>query len=167
MKVFYGAAIQGDKDRKERAATHLSLIKAIKDHGFDVAFDKARGGMLVETAVLLDKWLESLGKVSAAKHVRNKLIDTIEGDIDAAVFEVSVPSLGTGIEIAHAYLRPRLGKQEIPILLLHQQDYWGGRLSSMIRGADQEMANVQLAEYRDLDQAKQILASFLDRAKKD
>ena len=36
--------------------------------------------------------------------------------IDAAVFEVSTPSLGTGIEIAHTYLRPRLGLPAIPML---------------------------------------------------
>jgi len=36
------------------------------------------------------------------------MIEGVEGDIDTAVFEVSTPSLGTGIEISHVYLRPRM-----------------------------------------------------------
>jgi hypothetical protein len=32
------------------------------------------------------------------------MIETIEGNITAAIFAVSTPSLGAGIEIAHSYL---------------------------------------------------------------
>ena len=52
------------------------------------------------------------------------MIELIEGDIDAAIFEVSTPSLNTGIEIAHAYLRPRLGLMAIPVFALYQKNYW-------------------------------------------
>jgi hypothetical protein len=41
-------------------------------------------------------------------YVRNKMIEGIESDIAAAVFKISTPSLGTGVEIAHTYLRPRM-----------------------------------------------------------
>ena len=62
------------------------------------------------------------------------MIGFIEGDIDSAVFEVPTPCLGTGIEIAHAYLRPRLGLPAIPVIALYQRDYWPNNLSTMIRG---------------------------------
>jgi hypothetical protein len=55
--------------------------------------------------------------------MRNKMIEAIEGEIKAAIFEVSTPSLGTGIEIAHAYLRLRLGLSRIPLLALYEKDY--------------------------------------------
>ncbi len=70
--------------------------------------------------------------------IRNKMIEFIEGDIDAAVFEVSTPSLGTGIELAHAYLRPRLGLPAIPVIALYQKNYWPNNLSTMIRGINQD-----------------------------
>jgi len=59
---------------------------------------------------LLEKSLGPLQPPGVARTVliRNKMTEFIEGDIDAAVFEVSTPSLGTGIEIAHAYLRPTI-----------------------------------------------------------
>jgi hypothetical protein len=36
---------------------------------------------------------------------------------------VSTSSLGTGIELAHAYLRPGLGLPAIPVIALYQEDY--------------------------------------------
>ena len=36
MKIFYGAAIQGAKNRKERAEVHQFLINIIKEQGFEV-----------------------------------------------------------------------------------------------------------------------------------
>ena len=68
--------------------------------------------------------------------------------IEAAVFEVSTPSLGTGIEIAHAYLRPRLGLPAIPVIALYQKDYWPNNLSTMIRGITRdEVSNFMLKVY--------------------
>ena len=76
------------------------------------------------------------------------MIELIEGDIDAAVFEVSTPSLGTGIEIAHAYLRPRLGLTAIPVFALYQKNYWPNNLSTMIRGITKdEVADFVIQEY--------------------
>ena len=82
--------------------------------------------------------------------IRNKMIEFIESDIHAAIFEVSTPSLGTGIEIAHAYLRPRLGLPAIPVLALYQKDYWPNNLSTMIRGITRDaVPNFVVKEYDD------------------
>ena len=65
--------------------------------------------------------------------------------IDAAIFEVSTPSLVTGIELAHAYLRPKLGLTEISVMALYQKDYWPNNLSTMIRGiTSDEVSNFML-----------------------
>lgn len=86
----------------------------------------------------------------------------VEGNIDAAVFEVSTPSLGTGIEIAHAYLRPRLGLPSIPILALYEKGYWIHNLSSMVRGLDQDQfPTLSIKEYEDLAEAQARLSEFL------
>ena len=92
------------------------------------------------------------------------MIEGIEGNIIAAVFEVSTPSLGTGVEIAHAYLRPRLGLSTIPILALYEKDYWPNKLSTMIRGiSDKELPNFILKEYENISDAERIINEFLKK----
>jgi hypothetical protein len=90
------------------------------------------------------------------------MIEAIEGDILAAIFEVSTPSLGTGIEIAHAYLRPRLGLPLVPVLALYQKEYWPNNLSTMIRGiSPKQVPHFSVKEYTSLDEAKHIINDFL------
>ena len=88
----------------------------------------------------------------------------VEDDIDAAVFEVSTPSLGTGIEIAHAYPRPRLGLPEIPVIPLYQKNYWPNNLSTMIRGITaNEVSQFVLKEYDVPDDAEEFISELLGR----
>lgn len=136
MKIFFGAAIQGASNREKRAAVHRLIIDAIKSCDCEVISEHATGKDYDATAKLLGQTLGMLPPQGMERTVfiRNKMIEFIEGDIDAAIFEVSTPSLGTGIEIAHAYLRPRLGLPEIPVIALYQKDYWPNNLSTMIRG---------------------------------
>ncbi|MHC4170666.1 MAG: hypothetical protein ACYSWQ_27330 [Planctomycetota bacterium] len=163
-KVFYGSAIQGAKDRAERAHINKALIECIKHEGYTVAFEHTCGRTVEETAELLGKAVGPLPPVGIERtiYVRQKLIEAVEGGIAAAIFEVSTPALGTGIELAHAYLRPRMGLPEIPILLLYQEGYWPNNLSSMVRGISAEEAPaLNLKQYKDLDEAKACIAQFL------
>ena len=163
-KVFYGAAIQGAKDRTERAHINRALIECIKHQGYTVAFEHTCGRTMEETAELLGKAVGPLPPVGIerTRYVRRKLVEAVESDIVAAVFEVSTPALGTGIELAHAYLRPRMGMPEIPILLLYQKGYWPNNLSSMVRGISAEEApSLNLKQYNDLEEAKACISQFL------
>jgi len=82
--------------------------------------------------------------------------------IEAAVFEVSTPSLGTGIEITHAYLRPRLGLPEIPVIALYQKGYWPNNLSTMIRGITRdEVSNFMLKVYDEPSNAGKFIPELL------
>ena len=162
--VFYGAAIQGASDRGERAHVSRALIECIKQEGYTVAFEHTCGRTVEETAELLSKAVGPLPPVGIerTRYVRQKLIEAVEGDIAAAIFDVSTPALGTGIELAHAYLRPRMGMSEIPILLLYQKGYWPSNLSSMVRGiSNEEAPAVNLKEYEDLEQAMTYVSQFL------
>ena len=166
-KVFYGAAIQGNEDRALRQHVHLRFIETIKASGFTIVSEHATGGDFDETAALLKDSLGTLPPVGAVRttFIRNKMIELVESDIDAAVFEVSVPSLGTGIELAHAYLRPRFGLTEIPILGLYEKDFWPNQLSSMVRGLCQERyPNFHLATYDSPEEACRKIAGFLKAA---
>ena len=164
MKVFYGGAIQGNWDRSVRRHVHQSLIEEIKGVGCSIVSEHAKGSDFDDTAGLLVGTFADLPPKGPERtiFVRNKMIELIESDISAAIFEVSVPSLGTGVEIAHAYLRPRLGLSEIPLLALYEKGFWPSKLSSMISGLSREQyPNFQLMEYASLDEATALLKEFL------
>jgi len=170
MKIFFGAAIQGAHNREERAAVHRLIINAINNCGCEVVSEHTTGKDYDSTIQLLEKRLGSLPPKGLERtiFIRNKMIELIEGDIDAAVFEVSTPSLGTGIEIAHAYLRPRMGLPEIPVVALYQEDYWPNNLSSMIRGIPADEApNFVLKVYNDPTDAEEFMPELLQGIKKE
>jgi hypothetical protein len=164
MKVFYGAAIQGAKNRKERSKVHQFLINTIKKQGFEVFTEHTTGKSYKEAIEKLEQAIGPIPKNNTDRriYVRNKMIEAIEGDIKAVVFEVSTPSLGTGIEIAHAYLRPRLGLSTVPVLALYEKDYWPNKLSTMIRGiSTEDVPHFTLKEYKDFEEGKKSLNEFL------
>jgi hypothetical protein len=166
--VFYGAAIQGSKDRKERSQVHEFFIKTIQKQDYKVYTEHTTGKTYEEAIQKLEQAIGPLPKDEQQRkiYVRNKMIEAIEGDIRAAIFEVSTPSLGTGIEIAHAYLRPRLGLPLIPVLALYEKDYWPNKLSTMIKGISKEnVPHFSLKEYEDFDDIKIILSEFLHNLK--
>jgi hypothetical protein len=166
MKVFYGAAIQGAENREKRANIHKFIIDTIKKQGFEVYTEHTTGRTYNEAIKKLE---QSIGKMPEDDlqrriFVRNKMIEGIESNIKAAVFEVSTPSLGTGVEIAHAYLRPRMGLKEIPVLALYEEDYWPNKLSTMIRGISrEELHNFNLVEYSGIYDVEKIIQKFFSK----
>ncbi len=165
MRIFYGSAIQGAKDRGERAHIHRALIEVVKSGGHEVISEHTTGRSKEEAAELLEEAIGPLPPLGIERtiYVRRKMIEAIEGDIGAAIFEVSTPSMGTGIEVAHAYLRPKMGLIEIPILSLYQRDHWPNNLSSMVRGITrEEIQKFHQKEYTDLEDAKSCVLEFLN-----
>ncbi len=165
MKVFYGAAIQGAKNRKERADIHKTIIDTIKKNKFKVYTEHTTGKTYEEAIEKLEESIGVLPKEEKKRriYVRDKMIEGIEGDIKGAVFEVSNPSLGTGVEIAHAYLRSRMGLPKIPILCLYEKNYWPNKLSTMIQGiSENKVQDFYLEEYTDINDLKEKTEKFLE-----
>ena len=165
MKIFFGAAIQGAENRRQRAQVHQVIIDAIKNFGGTVISEHTTGSDYDNTIALLENSFGPLppkGKERTV-YVRKKMTELVEGDIDAAIFEVSTPSLGTGIELAHAYLRPRMGLQVIPVIALYQKDYWPNKLSSMIKGiTTEELPHFQLYEYAEPEDAYEFIPVLIE-----
>lgn len=164
MKIFYGAAIQGARNREERAEVHRILIEAIKKEGCEVVSEHTTAKSKEEAATILERSIGPLPSpgIERGRYVRKKMIEAVESNILAAIFEVSTPGLGTGIEIAHAYLRPRLGLKEIPILALYEKNYWPNNLTTMIRGITKdEVQSLQVKDYTGLEDAKSYIKEFL------
>lgn len=165
MDVFYGGAIQGAQNRKERADVHQYIINKIKKLGYHVLTEHTTGTSYAEAINRLEESIGPLPKdeLLRRQYVRDKMIQFVEGDITASVFELSIPSLGTGIEFAHAYLRPKIGLSEIPVLGLYQKDYWPNKLSTMIRGLTKKTApQVTIYEYESIEDAEQYLENFFN-----
>ena len=167
MKVFYGAAIQGRGDRKERADINRMLIETIKNSGNDVVTEHTAAETYEDAVEMLEMAFGKLPKDPQERTNANRtnIIDALSGDVDAAIFDVTVPSLGTGIEIAHAYIRPKLGLKEIPILLLYNKSY-GAELSGMVRGMSKaELPNVVMMEFSTPEEAQGIIKAFFEEIK--
>lgn len=167
MKVFFGSAIQGAPDRDMRRDINTRIILCIKERGHTVLAEHTTGRDADEVAQLLEAAIGSLPPkgIERTRYVRAKMIEFVESrDLGAAVFEVSLPSTGTGDEVAHAYLRPRLGLPAIPILLLYQAEFWKNGLSTMIRGLPpDELPNVGVYDYTDLAVLDALVDGFLAR----
>ena len=166
MKVFYGSAIQGNTDADNRQPIHKAVIGAIKESGCDVLTEHTTEPGYENRMQLLESALGTLPPKGPdrTKFIVNQLIQMVEEVAEAAVFELSVPSLGTGIEFAHAYLRPRLGKSEIPLLVLYEKNFWPNDLSRMVRGAHFEYPErIQLREYQQEREAAQFVQEFLGK----
>lgn len=164
MKVFFGAAIQGVRERGTRSSVYYALIECIKGEGHVICSEHSTGFNHVQIQQKLENAIGPLPKNDTERrtYVRNKMIEALEGDIYAAIFEVSVPSLGTGVELAHAYLRPRMNLPPVPILALYEKDYWPNELSTMIRGITKEtVPNFTLKEYSDIPEATKLIREFL------
>ncbi len=156
LRIFYGAAIQGAAERSDRAHINSDIIESIKSFGFNVITEHTTGMDFDDTANKLEASIGPLPPVGRERtiFIRNKMIQFVESDIRAAVFEVSTPSLGTGIEIAHAYLRPRMGLQAVPVIALYQNGFWPNKLSAMLNGITEEaVPHFHLIRY---DAAKDI-----------
>jgi hypothetical protein len=140
------------------------FINTIQNQGYKVYTEHTTGKTYEEA---IQKLEQAIGPIPKDEHqreiyIRNKVIEAIEGDIKAVIFEVSTPSLVTGIEIAHAYLRPRIGLSLIPILALYEKDYWPNKLSTMIKGISKEtVPHFTLKEYKNLEDGKKIINEFL------
>lgn len=166
MKVFFGSAIQGAPERGLRREINSRIISLIKERGHTVLAEHTTGRDVAEVAELLEAAIGPLPPqgIERIRHVRDKMVGALESDLDAAVFEVSLPSTGTGIEVAHAYLRPRMGLPDVPILLLYQKEYWKSGLSTMVRGLPfDQLSNVELHDYEDQSELDGLISDFLGR----
>lgn len=166
-RIYYGAAVQGAIEFGNRADINRLLVGTIKAEDFTVVSEhNVIGRSKEETRKILEGAIGPLptSKKERHSHIRNKALELVEGDICAAIFEVSVPSHGVGVELTHAYLRPRRGLSRIPILALYENGYWPNDLSCMIGGIQEgEVPLFELYEYENLDDVTRYIKRFLQK----
>jgi len=168
-EIFYGAAIQGAVDRAERAPIHKRAIQVIQEEGFRVLSEHTSGETKEKTALLLK---EAIGEVpegmSRKSFIRRAMLGFIDSHLNGIVFEVSIPSTGTGIEIGYACTRAQRGLLAVPILALYQTDYWPSGLSTMVNGIEEdELPNFNLVQYKDIFDMENSIRKFLGSLRND
>jgi nucleoside 2-deoxyribosyltransferase len=140
MKIYFACSIVGG--RQDEAA-YQKIVDALLSDGHEVPTAMNAGS----------GWRTMEGSPDPNEVYRRDTAWIDESQI--VVAEVSTPSHGVGYEVSYALDR---GK---PVLCIYRR---GVNVSKMLTG--NTMAGIQVAEYRDLDEAHQIVRDFILRAEK-
>lgn len=145
MKIYFCGSIRGGRDHQE---IYFDLIKHIQTFG------------QVLTEHVGCKELDSNGKVTTDTALTDKEIHDRDiswlNESDFVVAEVTMPSLGVGYELGHAYL---LNK---PTLCLFR-DGCDKNLSAMIGGAVGSKSPITVKHYTAVNEAKEEISVFLNK----
>ncbi|MCH8328185.1 MAG: nucleoside 2-deoxyribosyltransferase [Candidatus Marinimicrobia bacterium] len=134
MKIYFSASMSGGRDQ---AHLYPAIIEALQ----------AKGEVL--TAFVGDQGMTQMGETDMAPdEIYKRDIDLIT-QCHMMVADVTVPSLGVGVEIAHAR---QLGK---PVLALFQLKE-GRRLSAMIEGD----SNITVQKYYSIIEAREAIYEY-------
>jgi nucleoside 2-deoxyribosyltransferase len=138
MNIYFACSITGGR---EFEPVFQAMVKAM-----------LADGHIVPTARLADTDVRELETIVSPEDVYARDVAWIRG-ADVLVAEVSTPSHGVGYEIGLAL---GLGK---PVLACHRRDR---KISKMISGNPD--LNLTIRQYETMDEAIQVVRSFLLRA---
>ncbi len=165
-KVYYSGSIRGIANSDPNFA--WNLVQHMINNGANVLDEHVGARNREEMAEIFYKRSGiEIGaiedKKEKAKVARRQDLKWDEED-DYLVALVTSPSLGVGIEIQHAILKPRLGLNKTPILfLVDRKVVDADMLSNMVTGIDSEAENVdyEIGIYENEEDAKRIITEFL------
>jgi len=136
MRIYFSGSMSGGRDL---AHLYPHIIDHLKKYGE------------VLTEFVADPRHTQLGEQQLTPQAVYRRDIALIDRCDVLVAEVTVPSFGVGVEVAHA------GMQGKPVLALYQPAE-GRRLSALISGDP----NVTVAEYRTLEEAKVAVERFFN-----
>ena len=163
LKIYYSGSMNGAPEPDPEFA--WKLVQYMIQNGADVPSEHVSARTLQEREEIIarrsGKTIEQLkSNPPSDSNIYTQDLEWVD-QATHLVALVNGPSLGVGMEIEHAILKPRLGLNETPILCLVQQDI-RPRLSRMVSGISlQKAPNFQLRTYQNLDQAQQHIFDFL------
>ncbi len=134
MRIYFSASMSGGRGQ---AHLYPGIIAALREHGE------------VLTEFVGDPSVSRMGESAlSAEAIYARDIALVDRS-DVVVADVTVPSFGVGVEIAHA------GHTGKPVLALHQPQE-GRRLSAMLAGDP----NVTVAAYQSLAEAQKAITDY-------
>mgnify|MGYP001050179425 CR=1 FL=1 len=141
MKIYFACSISGGRQDE---GNYQHLVRTLQRLGADVP-----------TAHIAETGIEIIDGQEDPLDIYQRDVDWIE-DSDLLIAEVSTPSHGVGYEIGYALF---LGKPVLCLFLDH------ANVSKMITGNPHPL--LALGRYRDLEEADQILESYLSALRKE
>lgn len=161
-KVYFSGSIKGAPEREPHFA--WELVRFMGEGGADVLSEHVAARTQQErdfvraarTGKLLDEMLAEPEPWWDIRRQDNVWVD----EATHVVALVNAPSLGVGMEIERAILKPSRGLNETPILALIHAELLES-LSYMVRGITSEEAAFQLRTYYDLAEAQAVVTEFL------
>ena len=165
IKVYYSGAIKGTPEPDPEFA--WKLVNYMSEQGIDVLSEHVASRTEEEKNRLMSK---RIGKTVAEFQsdpepwfgVRRQDVKWVE-EATHVVALVNGPSLGVGMEVEHALLKPKLGMNKTPILCLVREDILP-KLSYMIRGVTSDESEMfQIKTYNTLEEAQEHILEFLSK----
>ena len=134
MKIYFAASIRGGREKQN---DYFELIEYCKNYG-DVLTEHVGNSAV-----------DNIGEHKSDKHIYLRDINWIK-DADFIIADITIASLGVGYEIAFA---ETLNKSILCLYDARNND----KISAMIAGNEK----VCCRKYKDLDEAKMIIKTFL------
>ncbi len=163
LKVYYSGSISGVPEAEPDFAWHL--VQYMIEQGVDVLSEHVAGRTREEMEKIRARRMdlelqEMLSREKPWFDIRKLDTEWVD-EATHMVALVNAPSHGVGMEIERALLKPERGLPETPILCLVHSNL-KEKLSYMIRGIrKEEYPNFFLATYDNLEEAKEIVRTFL------
>lgn len=158
-QVYISAPIFGQKDQH-----HINvpqLVEYIMENGGDVLDEHIKGETVEEMVAIVERrtGVNRLASDEPWKIVYQQDVEWVDAATHMILF-VDSPSLGVGMELMRGLLKPELGHEASPILLLVHEDNLP-KLSMMVRGIPEDKYQVSLATYRDFSDVTSLVDNFL------
>ncbi|EKD67520.1 MAG: hypothetical protein ACD_48C00362G0003 [uncultured bacterium] len=154
--VYFSGSVLGKLNQPQQLA--IVLVNHIRSKGVEV----------LDVYAASRKYYDESEEIQKAKHQSEPwfTVETVDiNDIDRSTHLIALvngPSHGVGMEIQRAVDNVEMGKSRIKILCLVQERRLK-EISWMIRGKQKkEYPNFSLKTYKNLEDAKKIVDSFLD-----
>ncbi len=162
--LFYGGAIQASDNPAESGTVHGTLIDTIKDLGYIVFSEHCRGKSMQEARDIFERQFGPVPKGMFRKAwTRQTIIKFLNSqDLSGAVFELSISSTGTGMELECVLERGKKGLFDVPVLGLYRLGSCKYELSTMASGILPEEHPLFSARIYDrIEVAQQYIRDFL------
>lgn len=160
VKIYFSASIRGANPDPALASKVVSHLQGL---GHVVLSEHVAGkDSLAMNATLLEKtWIDrnTLSEPESSQFIRRVDMQWVD-EATHFVAVITGPSLGVGMEIERAVLKPRLGMNNTPIYCFVPEEYLP-QLSGMVRGIVEPV--FQLFTYKHSDEIlAQLSALFAD-----
>jgi len=161
-KIYYAGSIRGAAEQDQELPWHI--VRYMADHGAEVLSEHVAARTPEEREAIRathigQTIIDTYGRANTDEQIRGIDLAWVR-EADYMVAVVNAPSLGVGMELQYALLKPDLGMQITPILALVHKEFQA-QLSAMVRGVTEPQFH--LYQYETLEDIRAKISWFLTK----